>query len=86
MKESKKTESTVVEKEKVTRAEIIVTGTIDKPYYQIRYREVGKEHDNVGYGSYYLSNVFKWREECFEIIEEEKTIEEEKDGSCKCEL
>ena len=59
-----------VEKLKVTKAEIIVRGTIDKPYYSIVYHEVGKDYDNNGFGSYYLGNVFEWREECLEIVSE----------------
>lgn len=55
---------------KVTEAEIIVEGTIDKPYFEIRYHEVGKDYDNIGFGSYDLRNVFKWREECLEIIKQ----------------
>lgn len=48
---------------------IIVTGTKEKPYYQIQYHEHGSapDHYDVGFGSYYLDNVFQWKEECFEI-------------------
>lgn len=53
---------------KVTKADIVVKGTVDKPYYVIVYREVGKNYDNEGFGSYFLPNVFKWRDEEFEII------------------
>lgn len=53
---------------RVTKADIVVKGTIDKPYYVIAYREVGKNYDNEGFGSYFLSNVFKWRDEEIEII------------------
>ena len=51
------------EKIKVTSLEIIVTGTKDKPYFQIKYKEVGKEHYNIGYGSYDLNYVFDWKKE-----------------------
>lgn len=37
------------EKTKVSSAEIIVTGTADKPYFEIKYKEVGKEYYNIGY-------------------------------------
>ena len=60
----------IEEKEKVTSLEIIVTGTKEKPYFQIKYKEVGKEDYNIGYGSYYLNNVLDWKEECFEIVNE----------------
>ena len=56
------------EKIKVTSLEIIVTGTKDKPYFEIKYKEVGKEDYNIGYSSYDLNNVLGWKEECFEIV------------------
>lgn len=56
----------------VTKADIVVKGTIDKPYFVIIYHEVGKEYDNEGFGSYDLNNVFRWREECLKIVEVEK--------------
>lgn len=58
------------EKIKVTSLEIIVTGTKDKPYFEIKYKEVGKEDYNIGYSSYDLNNVFAWKDECFEIVNE----------------
>lgn len=60
------------DKTKVTEAEIIVHGTADKPYFEIKYHEVGKSYDNVGFGSYILENVFKWKEEYLEIVKEEE--------------
>ena len=56
------------EKVKVTSLEIIVTGTKNKPYFQIKYKEVGNEEYNIGYGSYDLNYVFDWKENCFEIV------------------
>lgn len=56
------------EKIKVTSLEIIVKGTKDKPYFEIKYKEVNKEYFNIGYGSYDLNNVFVWKDECFEIV------------------
>ena len=58
----------LIEKIKVTSLEIIVTGTKDKPYFEIKYKEVGKEDYNIGYSSYDLNNVLNWKEECFEIV------------------
>lgn len=52
---------------KVTSAEIVVHGTIAKPYYEIKYREIGNSEYHVGYSSYNLNNVFEWLE-CFEIV------------------
>ena len=57
-----------VEKIKVTSTEIVVHGTIDKPYYEIKYREIGSSEYHVGYSSYDLNNVFEWLKECFEIV------------------
>lgn len=59
-------------KTKVTEAEIIVRGTVDKPYFEIKYHEVGKLYDNIGFGSYILENVFKWKDEYLEIVKEEE--------------
>ena len=58
-------------KTKVTEAEIIVHGTVDKPYFEIMYHEVGKSYNSIGFGSYILENVFKWKDEYLEIVEEE---------------
>lgn len=57
-----------IERIKAESAEIIVTGTKEKPYYEIMYKEVGKNHYNIGYSSYDLNNVFDWKNECFEIV------------------
>ena len=65
--ENKMTE-VVVQKTKVTKADIVVKETIDKPYYVIHYREVNKDDDNEGFGSYDLNNVFRWRDEYLEIV------------------
>lgn len=56
------------EKVKVTSAEIIVTGTKDKPYFELKYKEVGKEDYSIGYSSYDLKNVVEWKNECFEVV------------------
>lgn len=59
---------------KVTSAEIIVGNTDglrqNKPYYEIKYKEVGHEESNVGFGSYKLPYVLHWLETYFEIIGE----------------
>lgn len=70
------------EKVKVTSLEIIVTGTNDKPYFKIKYKEVGKEYYNIGYSSYYLNKVFDWKEKYFEIVNE--LAEEHKGGWIPC--
>lgn len=63
------------EKLRVTSAQIIVTGTKEKPYYEIKYRESGKENYCIGYSSYCLDNVFEWLEECFDLVED-KNVEQ----------
>ena len=60
------------EKIKVTSLEIIVTGKREKPYFEIKYKEVGKRDYNIGYSSYDLNNVFAWRDECFWGCESQK--------------
>lgn len=59
---------------KVTSAEIIVGNTDglrqNKPYYEIKYKEVGLEKFNIGFGSYKLPYVLHWLETYFEIIGE----------------
>lgn len=54
--------------------EIIVGESVlygNRPYYQIKYKEVGNNYYNVGLGSFYLENVIKWRKEEFEVVDEE---------------
>lgn len=58
----------IEKKIKVTSLEIIVTGTKDKPYFEIKYKEVGKEDYHIGYSSYDLNKVLDWKERDFEIV------------------
>lgn len=50
------------------------SGVIDDNaiYFEIVYHEVGKQYDNVGFGSYYLDNVLKWFNEELELVSTEK--------------
>ena len=64
----KKARSIKMSKVKVEEAEIVVHGTADKPYFEIKYREVGKKDYNVGYSSYDIRNVFGWLESEFEVV------------------
>lgn len=59
---------------KVLSADIIVAGTKDKPYFEIKYKEVGKKHYNLGFSSYCLDYVFEWKDECFEVIEKRNVL------------
>ena len=41
-----------------------------KPYYEIKYKEVGEDYYHIGYVSYKLENVLAWKDECFDIVKE----------------
>ena len=70
------------EKIKVASAEIVVHGTSEKPYYEIRYYDISDGKYHIGYSSYDLSIVFGWLKECFEIVQE--VAEEYKGGWIPC--
>lgn len=63
-----------MEKIKVSEIEIIVTEKKEKPYFEIKYREVGKRHYNIGFSSYNLDYVFDWKEKNFEVIKPKNNI------------
>src|SRR5699024_9367827 len=56
-------------KHKVKSAEIVVRKIDEKPYYEIKYFDLSDNEYCIGYGSYKLEYVFKWLEQCFEIVE-----------------
>ena len=56
-------------KNKVTSLEIIVRMIDNKPYYEIKYKKVGEDYYHVGYSSFNIDNVLKWRNECFELVD-----------------
>ena len=60
-----------VEKTKVESLDIIVTMMEDKPYYGIKYKEVGSDHLCIGYSSYRLYYVLEWKKQYFELVERE---------------
>lgn len=62
------------EKEKVTSAEIVSREVDGKTYYEIKYKEVGKDYYTVGYGSYKLDYVVCWLNEYFEFCGEAKVV------------
>ena len=64
----KKARSTKMSKVKVEEAEIVVHGTADKPYFEIKYREVGKKDYNIGYSSYDVRKVFGWLGSEFDVV------------------
>nr|DAI20897.1 MAG TPA: hypothetical protein [Bacteriophage sp.] len=57
------------ERIKVSSLDIIVTMIDQVPYYEIKYKELGKNHYNIGYSSYELANVLAWKDEYFELVE-----------------
>lgn len=65
-------DSTKNEKIKVTELYLIFRMIGKKPYYEIKYKKVGDDYYNVGYSSYYVDYVLKWKEECFEIVEKKE--------------
>ena len=60
-------------KNKVASLEIIVRMIDNKPYYEIKYKKVGEDYCHVGYSSFNIDNVLKWRDECFELVDVKAT-------------
>lgn len=60
-------------KNKVTSLEIIVRMIDNKPYYEIKYKKIGEDYYQVGYSSFNIDNVLKWRDECFEFVDMKQT-------------
>lgn len=56
----------------VTDLSIIMRRIYGKPYYEVKYRNVGKNGYNIGYSSYNLKTVLEFINEYFEILESEK--------------
>lgn len=48
---------------------ITVSGTVDKPYYNIDWYDIEKQTMYRGFSSYNLELVCKWLEEEFEVVE-----------------
>lgn len=67
--DSRKTNAEIV---KVDSLEIIVRMIDNKPYYEVKYREVGKEDYSIGYSSYDLNIVLGFIAEYFEIVERDR--------------
>lgn len=60
----------------VERPDIIVEFIDGRPYYGIKYKEVGNDYYNIGFGSYELDYVKEWFDTQFEVVEttEEKVL------------
>lgn len=59
-----------VDKIKVSSAEIVVHGTKEKPYFEIKYFDLSDNEMHVGYSSYNLDIVFEYLEKYFDIVKE----------------
>lgn len=71
--------SHIEKRKKVSRARIITRKIDEKSYYEIEYKETGKDEYDVGYGSYDLNNVISWFNECFEFCGKTK-VASDNDG------
>lgn len=49
-----------------------ITDFLSKPYYELKYRQVGKKDYSIGYSSYDLKTVLGCIDEYFEIVESDK--------------
>lgn len=56
-------------------AKIIVSGTPNRPYYEILYFDTEDRNWHIGWGSYFLEYVFKWLSKEFETISDEQTAD-----------
>lgn len=74
MKDFKFEENNDIEKIKVTSAEIVVHGNVNKPYYEIKYYPIDDGECHIGYSSYDLKMVFNWLEECFDVVRNSKKL------------
>ena len=59
-----------IDKIKVSSAEIVVHGTKEKPYYEIKYFDLFDNLTHIGFSSYKLDVVFHYLENYFEVVEE----------------
>lgn len=59
--------------EKVTELELVFRMIGERPYYEIKYKKVGENFYNVGYSSYDVKTVLKYKEKYFEIVEGKET-------------
>ena len=62
-----------IEKIKVSNAEIVVHGTKEKPYFEIKYFDLSDNETHIGYSSYDLNIVFGYLEKYFEIAKVESS-------------
>ena len=58
-----------IDKIRVSSAEIVVHGTKEKPYYEIKYFDLSDNETHIGFSSYKLDVVFGYLEKYFDIAE-----------------
>lgn len=61
-----------IEKIKVSNAEIVVHGTKEKPYFEIKYFDLSDNETHIGYSSYNLDIVFGYLDKYFDIVEKDE--------------
>lgn len=64
--------TTNINKARVNSLEIIARMLDDKPYYELKYRQVGEKDCSIGYSSYDLKIVLGYIDTYFEIVESDK--------------
>lgn len=62
----------MAKEERVTDLSIIMEMIDSKPYYSVKYRNVGEIGSHIGYSSYNLKTVLEFIDEYFEIVESDK--------------
>lgn len=61
-----------INKVRVNSLEIIARMIHNKPYYELKYREIGKKDYSIGYSSYDLKIVLGYIDTYFEIVENDR--------------
>ena len=59
-----------IDKIKVSSADIVVNGTKEKPYFEIKYFDLYDNEMHIGFSSYKLDIVFEYLEKYFDIVKE----------------
>lgn len=67
-----------INKARVNSLEIIAHMLNNKPYYELKYRQVGKSDYSIGYSSYDLKIVLGYIDTYFEIVESDKPTNADK--------
>lgn len=52
----------------VTSIDVIVRKINGIPYYEIKYMKLGEDYYHIGYSSYDMETVFRWKDEYFELV------------------